>query len=136
MKRFCAVLLVTTALYTAAAVGAASPILVTAAARSIRPGELVVLTIVPGAAGESVGVHVFNRAIPVFKTAPAKWQALVGIDLTTTPGTYNVTITAGTGDHSARTTYPLVRPRPNVPDPYADGGRCLREPTARGVGAD
>ena len=51
MKDLCALVLVTASL---CAVGVASTmpaIVVTAAARSIRPGELVVLTITPGAEG-------------------------------------------------------------------------------------
>ena len=65
---------------------------VTAAARSIRPGELVVLTITPGASVQSVDVRVFNRAVPAFRITTTKWQALVGIDLTTAPRTYDVEI--------------------------------------------
>ncbi len=108
MKDLCALVLVTTSL---CAVGVASTmpaIVVTAAARSIRPGELVVLTITPGAGVQSVDVHVFNRAIPAFRITTTKWQALVGIDLTTTPRTYDVEIVARAGEHVARTAYPLV----------------------------
>ncbi len=108
MKDLCALVLVTASL---CAVGVASTmpaIVVTAAARSIRPGELVVLTIIPGPSVQSVDVHVFNRAIPAFRVTTAKWQALVGIDLTTTPRTYDVEIIARAGEHVTRTAYPLV----------------------------
>jgi len=93
-------------------VSAAPPIGVTAAARSIRPGELVVLTVAPPAATSSLHVRAFARDIPAFKVSDRTWRALVGIDLATTPGTYKVAISAGTGEHAASTTYPIVvRPR-------------------------
>jgi murein DD-endopeptidase MepM/ murein hydrolase activator NlpD len=91
---------------------AAPPIGVTVAARSVRPGELVVLTIAPPASTTSLHVHAFARDIPAFKVSGRTWRALVGIDLATTPGTYKVAISAGTGENAASTTYPLVvRPR-------------------------
>src|SRR4051794_22027523 len=60
----------------------------------MRPGELVVLTIVPPASSEPV-VRAFDRAIPAFRISERAWQALVGIDLDVRPGTYNVDVTAG-----------------------------------------
>jgi murein DD-endopeptidase MepM/ murein hydrolase activator NlpD len=90
---------------------AASQIAVTARARSIRPGELVVLTMVPPAGAQVLHVRVFDRDLPAFKADGKTWQVLVGIDLATAPGTYDVTISADNSD-AARTTYPLVvKPR-------------------------
>ena len=90
---------------------AAAQIAVKVQARSIRPGELVVLTIVPANDAQILHVRVFDRALSAFKVDAKTWQVLVGIDLATAPGTYNVAIDAGSGD-AARTTYPLVvKPR-------------------------
>jgi murein DD-endopeptidase MepM/ murein hydrolase activator NlpD len=85
---------------------------VTAKARSLTPGEMVVLTITPPAsvAGiNDVTVTAFGRDVGVFRVDRA-WQALVGIDLDVKPGTHPVTIEADGGRF--RTTYDLiVKPR-------------------------
>jgi len=95
-------------LFATGGASAAPPISVTAAARSVRPGELVVLTIAPPAGTTSLHVRAFARDIPAFKVSGRTWRALVGIDLATTPGTYKVAIGTGTGENAASTTYPLV----------------------------
>jgi murein DD-endopeptidase MepM/ murein hydrolase activator NlpD len=64
-------------------------------ARSIRPGELVVLTIVPPAGSDSVQIRAFDRDVPAFRTGDRTWEALVGIDLDVRPGTYAVSVAAG-----------------------------------------
>ena len=88
-------------------VGAAAAISVKADARLIRPGELVVLTIVPATEASAVQVRAFDRDLPAFKADGKTWRVLVGIDLARAPGTYNVSISAGS-DAAARTIYPLV----------------------------
>jgi hypothetical protein len=62
-------------------------------ARSVQPGELVVLTI-DAPATARLRVDAFDRAIPAFRT-DAAWRALVGIDLDVKPGAYAVSIAAG-----------------------------------------
>src|SRR5204862_152384 len=52
---------------------------VSARSRSIRPGELVVLTMVPPAGFERVQVRVFDRDVRAFRAGDREWQALVGI---------------------------------------------------------
>ena len=64
-------------------------------ARSIRPGELVVLTVVPPAGSDSVQIRAFDRDVPAFRTGDRTWEALVGIDLDVHPGTYAVRVSAG-----------------------------------------
>ena len=81
---------------------------VSARSRSIRPGELVVLTLVPPAGSDRVQVRAFERDIPAFRISDRAWEALVGIDLDVRPGTYAATITAG----AAHASYDLhVSPR-------------------------
>jgi hypothetical protein len=86
------------------AVALALGIEVSARSRAIRPGELVVLTMVPPAGSQRVQVRAFDRDVPAFRIADREWEALVGIDLDVRPGTYTVSVTAG----SARAGYELV----------------------------
>ena len=73
-------------------------------ARSIRPGEIVVLTIVPPAGSDSVQIRAFDRNVPAFRTGNRTWEALVGIDLDVRPGTYAVSVAAG----AARAVHELI----------------------------
>ena len=79
---------------------AAAPTLtITHRARSLQPGELVVLTIVSNTAISTIDVKAFNhtqraQALPPTATRPHAWIALVGIDLDVRPGTYSVTVSA------------------------------------------
>jgi len=108
---------------------------VTAASRSIQPGELVVLTIAASDPAAPVRVRAFDREWPTFTDGTRGLRALIGIDLGVRPGRYAVEIDAG----SARTTYPLtVKIRafptrrltvdPNLVNPPADAlERIARE---------
>ncbi len=90
---------------------AADPITVTAAARYIQPGELVVLTLTGADDLERIHVRSFDRDVPAFADGPRKWVALVGIDLDVAAGTYAVAIEAHCGAETVHTTYELrVRP--------------------------
>lgn len=79
-------------------------ITVTAAARSLQPGELVVLTITAPDSAAPVRVRAFEREWPAFAIEKGRWRVLIGIDLAVRPGRYPVEIAAG----DARTTHPLV----------------------------
>lgn len=68
---------------------------VVTAARAIQPGELVVLTVTTIKPVDEVRVQAFGRTFRAQRTAPTEWRALVGIDLETKPGRYDVSITAG-----------------------------------------
>ena len=72
--------------------------------RSIRPGELVVLTIMPPAGSDSVQIRAFDHDVPAFRTGDRTWEALVGIDLDVHQGRYAVSVTAG----AARAVHELV----------------------------
>ena len=95
--------LATLALAAGLASGAQSPLSVTHAARSVRPGELVVLTIT-AAASNPVTVRAFGRSWPAHQAEAGTWRALVGIDLGTKPGRHAAIVTSG----DARTSHPLV----------------------------
>lgn len=87
---------------------AAPSITVTAASRSMRPGELVVLTIVTPATATPPRVHAFGRDLPPFAVDAKTWHVLVGIDLGVAPGTYPVAIEAGSGTAAQRTTFRIA----------------------------
>jgi murein DD-endopeptidase MepM/ murein hydrolase activator NlpD len=92
-----------------AAADAQSKIPVIADARSIRPGELVVLTIRTGPSAAPVTVRAFNRDVPAYAMGGSTWRALVGIDLSVKPGTHRVAIQTADGRHASHTL--TVRPR-------------------------
>ena len=77
---------------------------VTARARSVRPGEIVMLEIAGGDPAAAVHVRAFDRDVPVYTTADHGRRALVGIDLDVRPGTYVAAIEVG-GAHAS---YDLV----------------------------
>jgi murein DD-endopeptidase MepM/ murein hydrolase activator NlpD len=70
---------------------------VSVAARSIAPGELVVLTLAVGAEATRITLRVFEKTMPAYKLRAGVWQALVGIDLDQPPGRYTVAIDAEMG---------------------------------------
>jgi murein DD-endopeptidase MepM/ murein hydrolase activator NlpD len=92
--------------------GAAEPLRVTQAARSIQPGELVVLTIMPvPESTREVHVVAFGRTIPAFKAGEIEWHALVAIDLDTPPGVYPVSIETRPGSGAQMLSELRVKPR-------------------------
>jgi murein DD-endopeptidase MepM/ murein hydrolase activator NlpD len=95
-------------LSTLVSASAPPPVTVTAAARAIRPGELVVLTISTPAPAASAQVHAFDRDWIPFRVDARTWRVLVGIDLDVAPGSHAVGVTVGSGATKAATTYPLV----------------------------
>lgn len=66
-----------------------------ARARSIQPGELVVLTITLPAPQPEIHVRAFNRDQVVFRVNDRVWRSLVGLDLDVAPGRHRVSIDAG-----------------------------------------
>lgn len=83
-----------------------TPESVTVKARSLQPGEVVVLSIA-NARAERVRVHAFKESIPAYREGDT-WKAIVGVDLDTKPGTYQVDIESSSGDAIAHATYPLT----------------------------
>lgn len=72
-------------------------------ARSVQPGELVVLSISLPAPREQLRVRALDHEVAAFADTPRSWRALVGIDLDTAPGAYAVEVDAGDGFAPATT---------------------------------
>lgn len=69
-----------------------APLTVTTKARSIGPGELVVLTVRGRTNISEIHARAFDRDLPSFAVDARTWRVLVGIDLDIKPRTYNVDI--------------------------------------------
>jgi murein DD-endopeptidase MepM/ murein hydrolase activator NlpD len=82
-------------------------ITVSTAARSIRPGEIVILTMTVPAGTDDVTVRAFNRDIATYKVDDTTWRAIVGIDLATAARSYAVAIQARNGTASTKLTHTL-----------------------------
>jgi murein DD-endopeptidase MepM/ murein hydrolase activator NlpD len=66
-------------------------------ARTLRPGEVLFVSVtVPGDVS-SVDVRAFERTTPAYRLSGATWNALVGIDLDQAAGDYRIAVTASTG---------------------------------------
>ena len=99
-------------------VGSAAPggesIPLTATGRSIRPGEVVVLTAVVSGPVDAVSIRAFGHTIPAFHVTGATWKALVGIDVDVRPGRFPIVADApsgGVGRTRHGETTLVVRPR-------------------------
>ena len=63
-------------------------------ARSLQPGEVVVLVVTAPASVERLRARVFGRDVPVFRIDGRTWQAVVGIDLAARPGRHVASVSA------------------------------------------
>ena len=85
---------------------------VSARARSVQPGELIVLTVASAGPLASVRARGFDRALLAYQSDPRTWTVLVGIDLDVKPGTYTVALDSGSGASVQRATHRLdVKPK-------------------------
>jgi murein DD-endopeptidase MepM/ murein hydrolase activator NlpD len=93
----------------------AAALTVTPASRAMQPGEPVLLTIKSEQPLASVKVKAFGVESAGFQRDPANardWQALIGIDLDTKPGTYTVHVTGVSSDGPLETEIRItVRPK-------------------------
>jgi len=78
----------------ASAQATAPSLTVTAKARSVRPGELVLLTVTAPKSLSDVRARAFDRDLPTYPVNARTWRVLVGIDLETAPRKYSVDIVA------------------------------------------
>jgi murein DD-endopeptidase MepM/ murein hydrolase activator NlpD len=94
----------------------ASPLTITTSARSLQPGELIVVRIqdarrdapsVDDGRLTDVRVTLFGKTARAFAEAGA-WTALVGIDLEQRPGRYTLTASAHQGSIEIEAAQPLV----------------------------
>lgn len=65
-------------------------------ARSLQPGEAVLLTITPAVTAGAIHVRAFDRDWIAWRAGLREWRALVGIDLDQAPGEYDLTVRADT----------------------------------------
>ena len=63
-------------------------------ARSIRQGEVVVITATTSQPVDAMRARAFDRDLATFRLDATRWQALLGIDLDTRPGSYTVSFEA------------------------------------------
>jgi len=85
-----------------------APLLVTVKARSIRPGELVVVTVAARRGISDLHARAFDRDLPAYSLDARTWHVLAGIDLETAPGRYSIEITAHEGSSELHATHSLV----------------------------
>lgn len=78
------------------------------AARSLRPGELLVFSIDAGPAASAVHVRLFDISTPAVLQPDASWQALVGVDLDQKPGAYVAVVEADIAGTPVETREPVV----------------------------
>ena len=82
------------------------------AARSLQPGELIVVTFPVDGHPAEVAVSLFGKRLEAFQQAPGRWRALVGIDLDQKPGAYVASIEARFEHATVRRTKQIVvRPK-------------------------
>lgn len=70
---------------------------ITVRARSLQPGELVVVGLTLDRDATMVEVTAFDRSSPAYRIAPGRWEALVGIDLDQAAGEYVLRASADGG---------------------------------------
>ena len=63
-------------------------------ARSIRQGEVVVFTATTSQQVDAMRARAFDRDLATFRLDATRWQALLGIDIDTKPGSYTVSFEA------------------------------------------
>jgi murein DD-endopeptidase MepM/ murein hydrolase activator NlpD len=83
-----------------------APIEISVRARSLQPGEVVILSIVAPIATAGLRVRAFDREIAAYKDGD-NWRAIVGVDLDVKPGAHRVTVESGAPENIARGTYDL-----------------------------
>ena len=76
-------------------------------ARSIRQGEVVVFTATVPQPADTMAARAFDRDLATFRLDATRWQALLGIDIDTKPGTYEVTFEATSAGHTVTATTEL-----------------------------
>ena len=77
-------------------------------ARSIRQGEVVVFTATTSQPVDVMRARAFDRDLPVFQLDATRWRALLGIDIDTKPGSYEVSFEATSAGHTITATTELT----------------------------
>jgi len=76
-------------------------------ARSIRQGEVVVFTATTPQPVDAMRARAFGRDLATFRLDATRWQALLGIDVDTAPGSYEVSFEATSVGRTATATTEL-----------------------------
>ena len=84
---------------------------ITEQARSVQPGELIVLTLVTAKPTESVRARAFGQDLRPFRVDERTWRVLVGIDLNVKVGVHAVTILPSAAKGDAVTHNLVVKPK-------------------------
>ena len=66
-------------------------------ARTMRPGEVLLVSVTAPVEVASVVVQAFDRPTPAYRLANGTWNAVVGIDLDQAPGEYRIAVTTDAG---------------------------------------
>ena len=129
----------------APAVVRAADVAVSVAARSIQPGELVVLTLTTSSLVTDVRARAFAHDLTPIRSSSTEWRVLVGIDLDTKPGRYDVSITSGPSEKDRITQVLAVLPKTFATrrltvdaafvNPSAEQAARIKDDTARLNGA-
>jgi murein DD-endopeptidase MepM/ murein hydrolase activator NlpD len=91
---------------------AADAIQLTTHARSIRQGEVVVFTAATSQPVDTMRARAFDRDLATFRLDATHWQALLGIDIDTKPGMYEVSFEATSAGETITATSELtITPR-------------------------
>jgi murein DD-endopeptidase MepM/ murein hydrolase activator NlpD len=88
--------------------GSADPAVMHVRARSLQPGDAVLLTFVTAAPADALSVRAFGRTFTGWKKDDRTWEVLVGIDLDVRPGRSPVVVTPRTGDRRVEVTKSLT----------------------------
>jgi murein DD-endopeptidase MepM/ murein hydrolase activator NlpD len=86
----------------------AASLTVTPTARSMQPGELVILSVSAEVPMTEVHAEAFGTRIDGYAVDPTHWKLLVGIDLDATLGRHVVNVTAATTSGPLTATLPLT----------------------------
>jgi len=76
-------------------------------ARSVRQGEVVMFTATTPQAADAMRARAFDRDLPTFQVDATRWQALLGIDIDTPPGSYVVSFEATSAGNTMTATTDL-----------------------------
>ena len=76
-------------------------------ARSIRQGEVVVFTATTPLPADTMRARALDRDLATFRLDATRWQALLGIDIDTKPGSYEVSFEGTSAGHTLTATTEL-----------------------------
>jgi len=103
-----AILLVAALTFRGGGTSAENAIQLTTDARSTRQGEVVVVTATTSHPVDAMRARAFDRDLPMFRLDATRWRALLGIDIDTKPGSYEVSFEATSAGQTITSTTELT----------------------------